>query len=73
SVKHYLYSLSILQNIRYKVQSRKRVNDIVKQGLITVERIEGSIRAGIKSDIHVWRWVWFCSGDGGCQRSCSGF
>ncbi|CAG8838262.1 35277_t:CDS:2, partial [Gigaspora margarita] len=95
SVEHYLYSLPISQNIRYK-------------GLITVERVEGSvdylgwktnkghskstnqlddilrltenrrlrvqqIRAGIKSDIHVWRMVWFCSGDGGCQRSCDGF
>ncbi|RIB06403.1 hypothetical protein C2G38_2046819 [Gigaspora rosea] len=31
------------------------------------------IRAGIKSNIHIWRWVWFCSGEGGCQRSCGGF
>ncbi|RIB29556.1 hypothetical protein C2G38_2027616 [Gigaspora rosea] len=108
SVEHYFYSLPISQNIRYKVQSRKRVNDTVKQGLITVERVEGSVDylswktnkghskstnrldnilrltenercrvqqicAGIKSDIHVWRWVWFCSGEGGCQRSCGRF
>ncbi|CAG8814545.1 16398_t:CDS:2, partial [Gigaspora margarita] len=108
SVEHYLYSLTISQNIQYKVQSRKRVNDVVKQELITVECVEGSvdylgwktnkghskstnqlddilrltengrlrvqqIRARIKSDIHVWRWVWFCSGDGGYQRSCGGF
>ncbi|CAG8827144.1 19328_t:CDS:2, partial [Cetraspora pellucida] len=107
AVERYLYSLPISHSIRYKVQSRKRVNDMIKRGLITVEHVEGSIdylgwktkkgqckstnclddvlrltengkhrvqqiRANEGNDLQVWQWVWFCSGEGGCQRSCGG-
>ncbi|CAG8828883.1 28504_t:CDS:1, partial [Racocetra persica] len=30
------------------------------------------IYAENESDINVWRWTWFCSGEGCCQRLCSG-
>ncbi|KAF0427253.1 gephyrin: PROVISIONAL [Gigaspora margarita] len=43
AIEHYLNSLPISYNIRYKVQSRKWVNEAVKQGLVVVERVEGSI------------------------------
>ncbi|RIB13427.1 hypothetical protein C2G38_2325832 [Gigaspora rosea] len=43
AVEHYLNSLPISYNIHYKVQSRKRVNKAVKQGLVVVERVEGSV------------------------------
>ncbi|CAG8694776.1 2596_t:CDS:2, partial [Gigaspora rosea] len=43
AVEQYLYSLPISCGTRYKVQSRKRVNDAVKLGFITVERVEGSV------------------------------
>ncbi|CAG8848973.1 39327_t:CDS:2, partial [Gigaspora margarita] len=53
-------------------KSTNRLDNILQlteNGRLRVQQI----RAGIKSDIHVWRWVWFCSGDGGCQRSCGRF
>ncbi|KAF0405443.1 gephyrin: PROVISIONAL [Gigaspora margarita] len=43
TVGRYLYSLPISKNIRYKVQSQKRVNEAVKQRLVIVERVEGSV------------------------------
>ncbi|CAG8818405.1 30453_t:CDS:2 [Gigaspora margarita] len=42
-IERYLYSLPISRNFRYKVQSRKRVNEAVKQGLVIVERVEVSV------------------------------
>ncbi|CAG8678284.1 19442_t:CDS:2, partial [Gigaspora rosea] len=43
AVEQYLYSLPISHNMCYKVQNRKRVNAAVKQGLIKVDRVEGSV------------------------------
>ncbi|CAG8839480.1 1888_t:CDS:2, partial [Gigaspora margarita] len=107
AVEQYLYSLPISHGTRYKVQSRKRVNDTIKLGFITVKRMKSSvdylcwktkkeqnkstnrlddslrltksrkhlvqqIHAGEKIDFQVWHWVWFCSGEGDCQRNCGG-
>ncbi|CAG8844871.1 35078_t:CDS:1, partial [Gigaspora margarita] len=43
AVEHYLNSLSISYNICYKVQNQKQINKVVKQGLVVVEYVEGSI------------------------------
>ncbi|RIB24776.1 hypothetical protein C2G38_2241811 [Gigaspora rosea] len=72
AVEQYLYSLPISRGTRYKVQSRKRVNDAVKLGFITVERVEGSV------DYLCWKTEKGQNkstnrlDDSGCQRNCCG-
>ncbi|KAF0495988.1 proteophosphoglycan ppg4 [Gigaspora margarita] len=53
-------------------KSTNRLDDIL-QLTENGRRHIPQIHAGNESDIHFWRWVWFCSGEGSCQRSCGGF
>ncbi|CAG8820073.1 21718_t:CDS:2, partial [Cetraspora pellucida] len=80
AVEQYLYSLLISHSIRYKVQSKKRVNDAVKQGLITVECVEDQCKSTnrlddvlqlTKNGKHRVQQI-RANEESGCQRSCGG-
>ncbi|CAG8797418.1 24336_t:CDS:2, partial [Racocetra persica] len=50
-------------------KSTNRLDDILQLTESGRHRVQ-QIHAGNEGDIHVWRWVWFCSGEGNCQRTC---
>ncbi|CAG8791208.1 5163_t:CDS:1, partial [Cetraspora pellucida] len=52
-------------------KSTNHLDDVLKLTENGKHQVQ-QIRANEGSDLQVWRWVWFCSSEGGCQRSCCG-
>src|SRR5215472_11140965 len=42
AVERYIYSLPIVTAVKLNCQSRKKVNEAIKNGLITLERVAGA-------------------------------
>src|SRR6266498_5459754 len=41
--EHYLKNHPLLKNIRLKSQSRKKTSELIREGIISIERVEGAV------------------------------
>jgi hypothetical protein len=54
-----------------KTKSTNRLDDIIRLTPKGRDRV-AEIMRGTATNVCVWHWVWFCAGQGNCQRACGG-
>ncbi|RGB33577.1 hypothetical protein C1646_761566 [Rhizophagus diaphanus] len=70
-------TVNLLKNICLKCQTRRRTPELINEGFISLNHVEGAvdfiewsekyvkqIEAGEIKDKSCWSWIMFCSGEG---------